>query len=138
MKGTDSADTCIVCGADKHRLAYCCKRCKKLIDRVDIRRKPDKEARIKALKRAWDGQRFHCYYTGVALIEDDHRSPLYLTFDHRTPRNEKDIVLAAQLINDMKSDMSENEFKAVVRQLANYFESGKFDPRVLMLEHWKR
>ena len=57
---------CAACGAPLHNpLATYCKRCKKLIDRVDIRGKHDKSARERALKEAWDGQAFRCYYTGI-------------------------------------------------------------------------
>ena len=70
-------------------------RCKKIVDRVDMRKKPDKAARIAALKRAWDGQAFSCYYSGISLDEIDCRNPRYLTFDHRIPRKEDDLVVAS-------------------------------------------
>lgn len=91
--------SCQVCSNATHPLAYCCRRCKKLLDRVDIRRKADKQAR---------------------------------------PRDESDIVLAAALINDMNSDMSEDEFKIMVTQLASRFAGGTFDEAVFRLKHWKR
>jgi len=130
--------SCDVCNAPIHPLPKLCKRCKKFIDRVDIRKKPDREARIDALKHAWDGKSFRCYYTGVELDEKDHRSPRYLTFDHRIPRKEDDLVVASACINDMKSDMTEEEFKAMVIELATRFQGGQFDSRVFVLEHWKR
>ena len=142
---------CQICGSPKHQLAYCCKRCKRIIDRRGPRRKrgdtlgkPDKEARrkarLKALKNAWVGESFHCHYSGVRLVEDKENSkdPRYLTFDHRTPRKESDVVVAAYVINDMKSDMTESEFKKMVIQLASRFKGGPFDERVFNLKHWKR
>ena len=74
----------------------------------------------------------------VRLVEDDHHDPLYLTFDHRTPRDEDDVVVCAALINDMKSDTSEAEFREVIRQLASRFSGGDFDERVLRLDHHRR
>jgi len=130
---------CAACGAPLHHpLATYCKRCKKLIDRVDIRGKHDKSARERALKKAWDGQAFRCYYTGIKLVEDNHKDPRYLTFDHRVPRKESDIVVVAAAINDMKSDMADDEFRAMVQELANYFNGQGFNEGVFNLKYWKR
>jgi hypothetical protein len=129
---------CLVCEQPTHPLSILCKRCKKVVDRVDIRRNPDKAARVAALQQAWDGASFRCYYSGVRLVENDHRSPRYLTFDHRTPRREHDVVVAAACLNDMKSDLSEGEFRSVVLGLASHFRGGTFDERLLELAHWKR
>ncbi|MDD5173478.1 MAG: hypothetical protein PHV48_01455 [Candidatus Omnitrophica bacterium] len=130
---------CYICGLDKHLLAKFCKRCKKILDRIDTRRKHDRAARIKALKSSWDGSCFRCNYSGVKLEEKDHKSPLYITFDHRIPRKEDDIVIAASVINDMKSDLDEEEFKNVINHLAEYFRNGVLiNPDVFNLKHWKR
>jgi hypothetical protein len=130
---------CAVCGGSLHHpLATYCKRCKKMIDRVDMRGKPNKKARVKALKKAWDGECFRCYYTGVKLVEDNWRNPRYITFDHLTPRKEDDIVIVAAAINDMKSDMSDREFRKMVLQLANKLNGGQFDEKAFKLKHWKR
>jgi hypothetical protein len=107
-------------------------------NRIDTRRRADKLARARALKASWDGQAFRCHYGGVTLVENDHRSPRYITFDHRTPRQEHDVVIAAACLNDMKSDLSEDEFKAVVGQLARRFTGQPFDETVLNLAHWTR
>lgn len=131
-------EICEICGKRKHPVANYCTRCRNLIDRVDIRRKPDKKARAQALKQAWDGEGFRCYYSGVRLVEDNPKEPRYITFDHRTPRQERDVVVAAMVVNDMKSDMTEDEFKAMTIQLANHFKGGIFDDSVFKLKHWKR
>jgi len=110
---------CVICNDKIHFLAKYCKRCRRLIDRVDMRRKTNREARVQALKKAWNGENFRCHYSDIKLVEDNSKDPRYLTFDHRTPRNEQDIVITASIINDMKSDMDEDEFKAVVLQLAD-------------------
>ena len=127
---------CEICGNDVHPLAYLCKRCKDLINRG---RKANKNARIQALKQVWDKHGFfRCYYSKVRLVEDNPEDPRYLTFDHRTPRQEDDIVVAAALVNDMKSDMSEDEFKNMILQLANSYKGGTFDESVFNVKHWKR
>jgi hypothetical protein len=129
---------CPVCGAGRHPLAKFCQRCRNLINRVDTRRKPDREARARALKQAWDGSAFRCYFSGVRLVESGSRDPRYLTFDHLVPRREETVVVAAACINDMKSDLSESEFRAVVRALASRFDGGEFDEHVFNLRHCKR
>lgn len=135
----NTTDVCPICGSSLHHpLATYCRRCKKLLDRVDIRRKPDKVARARALQDAWDGEAFRCYYSGVRLVEDNHGDPRYLTFDHRIPRQETDIVVVAAVINDMKSDMADDEFRAMVWQLANRFNGGGFNESVFNLKYWKR
>jgi len=130
---------CIVCGSELNNpLALYCNRCKKILSRIDTRRKPNREARIRALRQAWDGESFRCFYTGVKLVEDNFKDPRYLTFDHRTPRQEDDIVIVAQVINDMKSDMSDKEFRWMVLQLANKLNGGQFDEKAFKLKYWKR
>lgn len=109
-----------------------------MINRVDVRRKINKKARELALQQAWDGEGFRCYYTGVRLEEKNSKHPLYITFDHRIPRDEQDIVVTSQVINDMKSDLSEEEFRKVVIELAKKFQGGEFNPDVLRLRYWKR
>ena len=74
----------------------------------------------------------------MALVEDNPKDPRYVTFDHRTPRKEGDIVLAAAAINDMKSDMSEREFRSMVAQLAERFSGGMFEEKAFKLKFWKR
>lgn len=106
--------------------------------RGDIRRKPDKQARVTALQQAWDGKGFKCYYTGIRLVEDNPKDPRYLTFDHLTPRQESKIVIVAAAINDMKSDMSDGEFRAMVIELAKRFAGDEFDQSIFNLKYWKR
>ena len=71
------------------------------------------------------------YPTGIALIDDgqgwrDHR---YLVFEHRTPGDEATVVVTCALVNRMKTDLTEDQFKSMVRGLAKVFEGGAFDER---------
>jgi len=91
---------------------------------VDPRHAGRRNARITALRNSWDGEFFRYHYSGVRLVEDDSGSPRYITLDHRTPRNEEDIVIAASLINDMKSNMDEKAFNEIVIALAEHFKGG--------------
>ncbi len=132
--------SCEICKGPLQHTANLCKRCGKLVRRGNAGNKPDRRARIGALKQAWDGRSFRCHYSGVRLVDNHPASPRYLTFDHRTPGHEDDIVIAAALINDMKSDTDEDEFKRIVKKLANHFRGGppvKEDALDRMLR-WKR
>jgi hypothetical protein len=70
-------DGCEICGAQKHRMAYACARCKHILDRIETRRdahggprRVDRQARRRALKESWRDGAFHCYYTGIELVDD--------------------------------------------------------------------
>jgi len=90
------------------------------------------------LRKSWDGESFRCNYTGIKLVEDNHKDPRYITFDHRTPGQEDDIGIVAQAVNDMKSDMTDQEFRRMILQLANRFNGGEFAKTAFHLKHWKR
>lgn len=132
-------DKCVICGDEKHRQAYACTRCKRILDRLETRRDAsgayrrfDREARLRALQDSWRDGAFHCFYTGIALIEAgrrwrDHR---YLSFEHQTPGDEASVVVTCALVNRMKTDLTEEQFKAMVTELAKAFAGGRFDERV--------
>lgn len=131
-----TSDGCVICGDSKHPQAYACDRCRKILRRVDMRRdsvgklrKPDRDARIEALKEAWDAKarQFRCHYTRIALKTDDHRDHRYLSLEHQTPGDETEIVVVAALINRMKTDLSDGEFRRMVSALARTFEGEDFD-----------
>lgn len=131
-------DTCAVCGAERHPHASACTRCKRILDRIEIRRnasgaprRVDKAARLRALQEAWRDGSFRCFYTGMALIDDgqrwrDHR---YLVLEHRIPGDEASVVVTCALVNRMKTDLTEEQFKNMVRELAKVFDGGTFDER---------
>ena len=131
-----TSDGCEICGDPKHPQAYACDRCRKILRRVDMRRdslgklrKPDREARKEALREAWDPdvRCFRCHYTRMALQTEDHRDHLYLSLEHQTPGNEADIVVVSALLNRMKTDLSDKEFRRMVAALARTFEDEDFD-----------
>ena len=81
------------------------------------------------MQKSWHDGAFHCFYTGIALIEDSHRwrDHRYLSFEHRTPGDETSIVITCALVNRMKTDLTEEQFKAIVAELAKVFAGGTFD-----------
>ena len=55
----------------------------------------------------------------------DPKSPRYCVFDHWIPGDPKRIVLTTALVNDMKTEQTENEFWYNIFQLADYKRLGK-------------
>ena len=118
---------CEICGKACHSLAYACVDCKRLLDRIYIRGwKRNLKTRRAALRAAWDGQVFRCFYTGWPLTISDPTSPLHFTWEHRTPGSEDDIVVAAALINAMKSDLTERQFRELVIDLGRHFSDSTY------------
>jgi hypothetical protein len=112
-----------------------CARCARLAFRM-------KHARLlrEAMDAIWDYLRkygYVCYYTGMALDTEDPKSPWYLVFDHWMPRDPRKIVITSALVNEMKSDMTEDEFWYIIRQLANHFRKGSV-VRKRKLAYWSR
>jgi hypothetical protein len=85
-------------------------------------------ARLAALNRQWDPEAgaFRCHYTGLVLtlVWGSRRSA---SWEHRTPGDESSVVLVADLVNKMKGDMDEDQFRRVVLALARHFETPGFD-----------
>jgi hypothetical protein len=105
-------DFCVVCGSDKHSRACACARCKRILDRVEMRRDAagalrrfDRDARLGALRQSGRDGAFRCYYTGISLITggDRWRDHRYLTFEHRTPGDETSVVVTCALVNRMRT-----------------------------------
>ena len=117
---------CTVCGVLHVRQATCCPSCRKLIDRKDTRAKHSKAARLAALKRARHGSAFYCEITGWRLTTANRESPFYLTWEHLTPGNEKNVVVAAALVNRMKANLTLDQFKLLVCALANRFANPRW------------
>ena len=131
-----TSPVCVVCGKKSLWHSRYCARCQKF-----IKSETEHEARAKALTKAWSAKRdgFICHYTGLKLEEQNKGSPLYLSFDHRIPAKRGGVLLvAARFVNGMKSDLSEDEFRAMVRELAKKFGGGEFDRSKLKFRYYHR
>jgi hypothetical protein len=127
-------DECIICGKAPVPHTRYCARCHKLADDPHFS-KAQLAALIEAYDRVLDA--FICHYTGLPLDLTDPSSPMYLNFDHVIPRDPRRLVCAANFVNVMKSEMTEDEFRAVIIELAHHWETGEpFDTRVLKLKYW--
>ena len=110
---------CYICGkrAFSERSRYC-PTCARIAFRMKARQYPPW-----VVKKIWEYVRqygYVCYYTGMTLDMVDPKSAFYCVFDHWAPHDPKKIVITSALINEMKSDLSEEEFWFYVRALANF------------------
>lgn len=131
-----TGDRCAACGAGTHRPAHACARCKRILDRAETRRdasgglrRADAAARLRALARSWRDGAFRCFCTGVCLTEDhgrwrDHR---YLVFEDRIPGDGASAAVTCALVSRMKADLTEDQFKLIVTELAEVSGGGTFD-----------
>lgn len=114
---------CWACGDPVHRYnAKFCLRCAKFGQRMRTKHFPPE-----TVAAIWEYIRLYgyvCYYTGMALDLENRKSPLYLVFDHYIPGDPSKIVITSAWLNEIKSDMSEEEMKDSVCQLADYFRKG--------------
>src|SRR5712692_6926051 len=88
--------TCRVCDRPSIPGSWACPRCRRLVDRGDIRagRVPNMKARRNSMRKQWNRERnaFLCVYTGIELTETNGETS-YATWEHRDPRDEGSVVL---------------------------------------------
>jgi len=125
LKDTKQSDhKCIICGrpARAPKAEYCTY-CYNICLRMSYEHFPPE-----AIESVWEYIRkydYICHYTKTPLDMDDPKSPWYCVFDHWIPANPSRIVLTSSLINDMKSDLTEDEFWDTIFQLADYKRRNK-------------
>ena len=88
----------------------------------------DKRARLLAMQRQFDPaiDGYRCYFTGVQL-ELAAGTRKSAEWAHLTAGEESSVVLACKLINRMQTDLTEPEFKVLVKALARHFEGKPLD-----------
>ena len=110
--------TCVICGSPSKGMALNCPRCLKLTRFAPSI--PKQLALVAALDKTIN--KFRCYYTNIILEENDPKSPFAITFDHPIPGDLTRVVACAAFINELKSAMTESEFRANIPLLASHFE----------------
>lgn len=117
---------CIVCGQPiLHRYSRTkyCRLCARYIIRMKEHKLP--AGTIKDTCSYIHKNGYKCYYTGTPLEVNDSSSPWYCVLDHWIPHDPRKVVLTSAVVNDMKSDLSEEEFWYYVEAFADYKEKGK-------------
>jgi hypothetical protein len=127
---------CCICGRSVYSDHSCyCLRCFQFSRRMDQR-----GIHAKSVKAIWEFVRkngYVCYYTGMALDMENFKSPWYFSFDHRIPGDDTTVVLTCALVNEMKSDMTDDEFYYYVHQLDKNKRTGA-KIRKKKLVYWER
>jgi hypothetical protein len=114
---------CCLCGKpvfSNHSMF--CKRCARFAHHVRDQRLP--RATVEDIFNYVRRYGFVCYYTGMKLEMNDRKSPWYVVLDHWMPHDDKKVVLTSALLNDMKSDLTEDEFWYFIGQLADFRRNG--------------
>jgi hypothetical protein len=96
---------------------------------------------LQALKESYDPatDSFLCHYTGFAVNLENLGRPWDLTYDHPTPGDGSRLVVAAYWVNVMKTQLSEDEFRAVIIEMARSFETGEpFRMEVCAFKYWRK
>jgi hypothetical protein len=125
---------CTVCDMPVGMRKFLCLRCKAIVgnrfDRLLFRI---------ALRNSYDKSidRFRCRYSGAILEEaGDPFSPWHITADHVVP-GQRELAIAAYLINDMKSGLTADEFLTVVPALDDHFLGIRpFDRDIIEFSAW--
>ncbi|MBM4249948.1 MAG: hypothetical protein FJ149_11070 [Euryarchaeota archaeon] len=112
---------CKVCRMTRRPYSIYCNRCRSF-----IYRKPEHVARSEAMIEGWDAARqgFVCKYSGVLLDHLNRKSPWFMTFDHRFPGKKGFLVVCAAWINYLKSDLTDEQFRKMLKMLADRFRDG--------------
>jgi hypothetical protein len=127
---------CCICGQPKlsANSPYCAI-CSRIAYRMKMLRLP-----TTTKKAIWDYIRkngYVCYYTGMPLELINSHDSWYLVFDHCNPRDPKKVVITSFLVNEMKNDLTEDEFWYYIAQLANHFRKGT-PVKKIKLKYWAR
>ncbi len=127
---------CVVCGNKTVRYSIYCPRCRWYIYWHGSGHPAYARAPREAYDPATDG--FVCQYTGV-LLDREMGRPWSLNFDHVVPHDDRVFAVAAWWVNLMKTDLTVEEFWAVVGELDRCWrEGGEFDRNIVAFEYWNR
>lgn len=127
---------CCICGQPKFfTQSIYCPTCSNTAHRMKMLRLP-----AKTRQAIWNYIRkygYVCYYTGMPLELKNRHDPWYLVFDHCNPRDPNKVVITSFLVNEMKNELTEDEFWYYIAQLANHFRKGT-PVKKIKLKYWAR
>lgn len=127
---------CCICGqAKSSNKSIYCPTCSNTANRMKALRLP-----AKTRQAIWDyihKYGYVCYYTGMLLELKNRHDPWYMVFDHCNPRDPNKVVITSYLVNEMKNELTEDEFWYYIAQLANHFRYGT-PVRKRKLKYWAR
>jgi hypothetical protein len=132
------SDVCRVCTepSEGFSTSFLCSRCRRVYEQggPGLRKK---EARFRAMRAQWndEAKAFLCYFTDLPLTDHVPGSRMSATWEHLTPGDQWSVVLAADLVNKMKGNMTEAHFRRMVLALADHFRTDEpFDRKAFPVE----
>jgi len=82
-----------------------------------------------------EAKAFLCHFTDLPLTDRVPGSRTSATWEHLTPGDPWSVVLAADLVNKMKGNMTEAQFRRMVVALADHFRTNEpFDRKAFPVE----
>jgi hypothetical protein len=130
---------CQICGEPSGPRGYC-DTCRKLLNPAGAlnRTWTDLDARRNALQEQWDAAAkvFRCAYSDLPL-SDEYPEALRPAWVLRDPTEMSSVALAATFVKDMKADLDDEAFRAIVAGLHAHLDLGEpFDASVVPLS-WR-
>jgi hypothetical protein len=121
------SEICKVCTerSKPYTTSFLCPRCRRIYEQGGPGLKK-KEARFRAMCDQSNGEEkaFLCHFTGLPLT-DVPGSRTSGTWEHLSPGDPWSVVLAADLVNKMKVNMTETQFREMVIALADHFRTNE-------------
>jgi predicted nucleic acid-binding Zn ribbon protein len=132
----DHPNQCVICSAPLYKSTLYCSRC----GRIVTSRHRDQPKRRSALQKAWSSakQAFLCHFSHLPIEEINRDSPFAIEFDHITPIPESDLVATVAFINQLKGDLTADEFKAAFYELVKHWNGTRFNKAAIAFEYWSR
>jgi hypothetical protein len=131
------SEVCKVCTerSEGSSTSFLCARCRRIYQQGGPGLKK-KEDRFQAMRAQWndEAKAFLCHFTDLPLTEAPG-TRTSATWEHLTPGDPWSVVLAADLVNKMKVNMTETQFRDMVLALADHFQTKKpFDRKAFPVE----
>lgn len=132
------SEVCRVCTepSEGWSTSFLCARCRRVYEQggPGLRKK---EARFRAMCAQWNNEAkaFLCYFTDLPLTDRVPGRRTSATWEHLTPGDPWSVVLAADLVNKMKGNMTETQFRRMIVALADHFRTNEsFDRKAFPVE----
>jgi len=127
---------CIICSAAPKPGRIYCERCRPHI----MSRKMDKMKRRLALQKAWNKAQnaFLCLYSKQPLEEKDLSSPYWIEFDHVIPVKSSPFQAIWAVLNQMKRQLTDDEFRLALPMLRDHWKGAPFDKAAIPFKYWNQ
>jgi len=131
-----SPPDCIICHHPTINRRHYCERCRPLVQSHHMDKLKRRAALIAAIDRLLDA--FLCQYARRPVELVDRTSHKLIQFDHITPNKTSALQVLWAVFNQMKTDLSDEEFRIIVRLLRDHWLGDPFDKEAVKFHYWSR